>query len=133
MTILTDALAIIHSVIKPLGFEASVTFQRYKSSAGDGTEIYGSAIPLDVVLEFRQRSVRTAEGELSISSATITIVDLPALLAATPATTGGGKAGWVFTKDRVILPNGTKPPILNVGGFVDGGTGYLIPTEIYLG
>jgi len=133
MTILTDALGIIDEVTKSLEFQTTITFQRYKSSAGDGTEVYGSAVPLSVVLEFKQRSVRTAEGELSISSAILTIVDLPAIIAATPATAGGGKAGWVNTKDRIILPNGTKPPILNVGGFVDGGSGRLIPTEVYLG
>ncbi len=133
MSILTNALKVIDGVTKSLALQATITFERYQSSAGDGAETYGSPVTLYSVVEFKQRSVRTSSGELAQSTATLTIVDLPALVAATPAITGGGKAGWIFTKDRITLPNGAKQPILNVGGFVDGGGGQLIPTEVYLG
>lgn len=133
MSILTDALKVVDGVTKSLKLQATVTFERYMSSTGYGAEVYGGAATLSAILEYKQRSVRTSTGELAQSTATLTIVDLPALIAVTPAVTGGGKAGWVFTKDRITLPNGTKQPILNVGGFVDGGSGQLIPTEVYLG
>jgi len=133
MSILTNALGIADKVTKSLKLQTSVTFKRYKSSTGSGAESYGSAVSLSAVVEFKQRQVRSSTGELALSTATVTFLDVPALVAATPAVTGGGKAGWVFTKDYITLPNGSAPPILNVGGFVDGGSGQLIPAEVYLG
>lgn len=133
MSLLTDVLKTLDSVTKGLDLQTSFTFRRLTSATGYGVESYGSPTTLTGVLEFKQRSVRTSSGEMAQSTATLTLVDLPAIIAATPAVTGGGKAGWVFTKDEITLPNGTKPPILNVGGFVDGGGGNLIPTEVYLG
>jgi hypothetical protein len=133
MSLLTDVLKIADNVTKGLQLQASITFRRFSSIDGYGAESYGTSTTLPAILEFKQRSVRTSTGEMAQSTATLTLVDLPAVIAATPAVTGGGKLGWVFTKDEVTLPNGTKPPILNVGGFVDGGGGNLIPTEIYLG
>jgi hypothetical protein len=133
VSLLTDVLKTIDGVTKGLNLQTSFTFRRYSSSDGYGAESYGTSTTLMAVLEFKQRSVRTATGEMAQSTATLTLVDPAAVIAATPAVTGGGKLGWVFTKDEITLPNGTKPPILNVGGFVDGGGGNLIPTEVYLG
>jgi hypothetical protein len=75
----------------------------------------------------------SSTGIQAVSSATVTLLDLPATIAATPAVVGGGKEGWVFAKDRITLPNGNTQHILNVGGFVDGDSGRLIPTEVFLG
>jgi len=133
MSLLTDVLGIADGVTKSLGFQSSITFRRYLSSDGYGVETYGTPVPLSTVLEYKQRSVKTANGEMAQSTATLTMLDLPALIEATPLVVGGGLEGWVHTKDEITLPNGAKPPILNVGGFVDGGTGRLIPTEVYLG
>lgn len=133
MSLLTDVLKIIDGVTKPLELQATVTFRRYLSGGGYGDESYGSPVTLYTVLEYKQRAVKSMEGELAHSTATLTIVDLPALIAATPAVAGISLEGWMHTKDEITLPNGTKPPILNVGGFVDGGGGNLIPHEVYLG
>ncbi len=133
MSILTDALKTVDAITKSLKLQATVTFRRYLSSDAYGVESFGPVISLYTILEYKQRSVKTSTGILAQSTATLTIVDLPALILATPAVTGGGKAGWVFTKDQITLPNGYVAPILNVGGFVDGGGGNLIPTEVYLG
>jgi hypothetical protein len=134
MSLLTDVLKIADGVTKGLKLQAKVTFRRYQGSTdGYGTENYGSSISLSAVYEQKQRPVMTPAGDMAHSSAILTIVDLPALVGATPAVVGGGKAGWVHVKDSITLANGDKPPILNVGGFVDGGGGNLIPHEIYLG
>ena len=133
MSLLTDVLKIADSVTKSVKFQASITFRRYTGGTGYGVESYGSTVALYAVLEYKQRQVKTSTGVMAHSSATLTFLDLPAVIAATPAITGGGQSGWMFTKDEITLPNGTKPPILNVGGFVDGGGGNLIPTEVYLG
>lgn len=133
MSILTSALDIANKITKSMKLQAPITFERYLSGEGYGTESYGSTIPLTAVLEYKQRQVRAVGGELVLSTATLTLLDVTAVVAATPAIVNGGKAGWVFVKDRITLADGSKPAILNVGGFVDGGSGYLIPTEVYLG
>ena len=133
MSILTNALRTADKITKSLKLQTTVTFYRYRAGDGYGSETYGSAVSLSAVVEYKQRSIKTQSGEMAQSVATLTLLDLPALVAATPAVTGGGKAGWVFVKDQIVLPDSSKPPILNVGGFVDGGSGNLIPTEVYLG
>jgi hypothetical protein len=133
MSILTNALKIVDGVTKVLKFQSTITFERYLSEDEYGAESYGAAVPLSVIQELKQRSVKTPTGELATSTATLTFLDVPALVAATPNVTGGGKEGFIFANDRITLANGSVQPILNVGGFVDGENGRLIPTEVYLG
>lgn len=132
MSLLTDALGIAHGVTDSLGLQATVLFQRYQGSDGYGTENYSTAVSLKAVVEQKQQSVKSPSGEMAQSTATVTFLDIPALLAATPVVSGISLLGYVFTKDRIVLPNGLSQPILNVGGFVDGGSGRVIPTEVYL-
>lgn len=133
VSLLTDVLGIADAVTDSLELQGSVTFERYLGSDAYGTPIYGAPVSLKAAIDYKQRNAKTAEGELAISTATITFLNLAALLAATPAVAGAGAEGEMFTQDRIMLPNGNAQPILNVGGFVDGGTGRLIPTEVYLG
>jgi hypothetical protein len=133
MSLLTDVLNIADKVTASLKLQSSITLARYTGSDAYGTETYSGPVSLKVAVEYKQRSVKTSTGEIAISTATVTFLNLVALVAATPAVAGVSVEGEVFTQDKIVLPNGGVPPILNIGGFVDGGTGRLIPTEVYLG
>ncbi len=133
LSLLTDVLNVADSVTASLKLQNTVTFERYLGSDEYGTVTFGAPTILAAIVEYKQRSVKTSTGELTISPATVTFLNLAALLAATPAVVNGGAAGEIFTQDKITLPNGNSQPILNLGGFVDGGTGRLIPAEVYLG
>ncbi len=133
MSLLTGALGIVDSVTASLKLQATVTFARYLRSDGYGVKTYGTPVVLAAVVEKKQKSIRTLEGELTMSTAVVTFVNLPALIAATPEVAGVSKLGYVYAQDLITLPDGLSPPILNLGGFVDGGSGFSIPTEVYLG
>ena len=87
---------------------------------------YEPAVQLKAIVDWKQRQVRTPAGVLSVSRASILFLDTPALLA---ATAGEG----INDEDRITLPDGTTGPILDMGGFIDAGTGHPFATEVFLG
>lgn len=118
-------VAIADAVTRPL--QPTVSFERCTGWDGEGTLSYAEGVvPLQALVEEKQRNVRTTSGNLTISSVTVTFLDVAALAA---ATSGAG----VQVRDRITLPDGRTGPILNTGGFVDAGTGQPVATEVYLG
>ena len=125
LDVLRTGVKIADAITKPL--QPEVSFERCTGSDGFGTLAYAEGIvPLRAIVEEKQKNVRTSSGELTISSVTVTLLDVDALVA---ATVGAG----VQVQDRITLPDGRTGPILNTGGFVDAGTGRPIATEVYLG
>jgi hypothetical protein len=137
MSLLTDVLGVANEVTKSLELQTTVSFQRWLGSDGYGAETWGTVVVLDAVVEFKQRQVKSSRmssvGEVVMSSARITFLNLTQLLAATPAVTGKSAVGVINPQDRIVVTGSVEQPILTVDGFVDGGSGRLIPTEVYLG
>jgi RNase P/RNase MRP subunit POP5 len=84
------------------------------------------ATPLQAIVDWKQRQLRTQEGILSVSRASVAFLNVQAL---STATNGEG----VNDEDIIVLPDGTTGPILDMGGFIDAGTGHPVATEVYLG
>lgn len=125
LTVLRSGVKVIDKIVKPL--EPSVSYMRYVTNAdGYGTNSYAPAVSLRAVVDWKQRQVRTAAGILSVSRAMVMFLDINALNAAT------GSAG-IGDNDRIVLPDGTTGPILDMSGFIDAGTGHPLATEVYLG
>lgn len=125
MTILDVGVAIANKVTKSLKLQATVIYEREIGTDGYGTRTYGSAVPLRAIVDFTSKQVRTQDGVLTVTRATITLLDRPAIVA---ATNGDG----VGNNDRFTLPDGDTGPILDIGGFVQEG-GALIPTTVMIG
>lgn len=106
--------------------QTTVTYRRYSSSDQYGKKQLLAATPLRALVENKLRRVPSQSGVITDSTITITLLDVNAISAAT----GGAGIG---VNDEIVLPNGSTNPILNVGGFVDAGTGQPIATEVYLG
>lgn len=124
LTILRSGVEIANKVTKPL--QATVSYKRYLSSSGTGTKTYAPTVQLKAIVDWRQKQLRTQSGILSVSRAAVLFIDIAALFS---ATAGNG----INDEDIITLPDGTTGPILDMGGFIDAGTGHPIATEIFLG
>lgn len=129
LDIVRSAVKIADEVTKPL--QATVSFRHYVSSDWQGTKIYdpplaSPATSLRAIVDWKQKQVRTQEGILSVSRASVMFLDIAALVAAT-----GGEG--VDDNDLIVLPDGTTGPILDMSGFIDAGTGRPVATEVWLG
>ena len=129
LDVVSSGVKIADTVTKPL--QATVQFRHYVSSDGEGTRTYvppvgQPALELVAIVDWKQKHLRTATGELSVSRASIMFLDVAALAAAT-------NNEGVDDNDIIILPDGTTGPILDMSGFIDAITGQPVATEVWLG
>lgn len=106
--------------------QSVVRYQRYVSANGQGDVTYASSVDIRAHVDWTRKQVRTKTGELSLSRAVITILDIASVVA---ATSGRG----FDDKDKFTLPDGTTGPILALQGYIDAGTTHPISTEVMLG
>jgi hypothetical protein len=125
LTVLRSGVRIADKVTRPL--QCTVGFERCTGLDDQGARAYAEGIiSLRAIVDSKVQQVRNAQGILDASRATITLLDVVALDAAT------GNRG-VMTEDRFTLQDGTTGPVLNVGGFADAGTGRQVTTQVYIG
>lgn len=106
--------------------QATVMYEREISADPYGTKIYVAAMPLHAIVDFTAHQVRTREGTVTVTRATIDLLDIKEVVAATD---GEG----IGNDDRFTLPDGDTGPILDIRGFVDAGTTHPIATTVMLG
>lgn len=121
---LRAGIAAADGVLKPL--QASVRFYRCTAIDKAGKKTYASAVLLLAHIDLAQKKVETSGGELLSTTATITFLDVAAVAS---ATAGLG----IREVDKIVLPSGATGPIIDIGGYVDPGTGYPVATEVTLG
>jgi hypothetical protein len=124
LNVVRSAVKTADLATRPL--QATVSYQRYTGQDALGDPSFATPVSLLAIVDWRARQRRTATGVLTVSRAMVTFLDAPALAA---ATAGNG----IDDKDVLTLPDGTAGPILDLGGFVDAGTGLPIATEAFLG
>lgn len=129
LDVVRSAVAIVDGVTAPL--QATVSFRHYVSSDAYGTKLYTPdeslpAAQLKAIVDFKQKQLRTSEGILSVSRASVIFLDIAALLAAT-------NNEGLDDHDIIVLPDGSTGDILDMGGFVDAVLGIPVATEAFLG
>jgi hypothetical protein len=124
LNVVRSAVKTADLATRPL--QATVSYQRYTGQDAFGDPSFAASVSLLAIVDWRARQRRTATGVLTVSRAMVTFLDASALAA---ATAGNG----IDDKDVLTLPDGTTGPILDLGGFVDAGTGLPIATEAFLG
>lgn len=115
---------VANKVTQPL--QATVTYQRALAGDGYGSFTFDSPITLRAIVDFGRKQVRTKEGMLTVTRATIDLLDVAAVVA---ATNGEG----IGNNDIFTLPDGDSGIILDISGFVDAGTGHPVATTVMLG
>lgn len=123
LDVLRKGVQTLDSVTKDL--QATVTYRRKTGNDGYGP-IHGSPVSLRAIVDYKSVQVRTTDGTLTVSRAVITLLNITEIEA---ATAGQG----IDNDDIFILPDGDTGPILDIGGFIDRGTGHPIATEVMLG
>src|SRR4051812_17152216 len=125
--ILRSAVAIANSVTRSLNFQAVVLYERDLGEDSEGTRVFAvPPVPLHAIVDFQGVTVRTRDGVLTVSRATIDLLDIKEIIAATD---GEG----IGNNDRFTLPDGDTGPILDISGFVDAGTTHPIATTVKIG
>ncbi len=125
LDVLRSGIKVADKVTKPL--QAIVMYSR---ETGPSTSGYGGAyapaVPLHAIIDYRAVQVRTKDGVLSATRATITLLNIDEVVAAT----GGLGIG---NNDVFVLPDGDTGPTLDLSGFIDAGTGNPIATTVMMG
>lgn len=124
LDVVRSAVAVADKVTRPL--QSTVTYKRRIGQDGFGKVTYAIPVQLKAIVDWKARRVRTISGQDTVSRASITFLDITALAAAT------GGAG-IDDDDKIIMQDGSTGPILDLGGFIDPGTGVPIATEVMLG
>ena len=106
--------------------QATVTFERKLADTAYGPSGFGSPVKMRAIVDWKQKQVRTPEGVLSVTRASVLFLDVAEVAKAT------GNEG-ISDQDKITLPDGTTGPILDMSGFIDAGTGQPVATEVYLG
>lgn len=122
---LRAGVASANSVTRDL--QALVTYKRaVADSSGYGAFTYPTSVQLHAIVDYTARQVRTRDGVLTVTRATIDLLDIDEVIA---ATSGEG----IGNDDIFILPDGDTGPILDIAGFIDRETTHPIATTVMLG
>lgn len=125
LNVVRKGIKVADKVVKSL--EAEVSYYRFLGDDDEyGTPRFASAVKLRAIVEWKQRSLRTMTGQLSVSRSSVQFLSIQALVLATD---GEG----IDDNDKIVLPDGTTGPILDMSGFIDAGTGHPLATEVFLG
>jgi len=112
---LTDAVATVDAETADL--QPEVTISRWLGQDALGKPRYAAPVRVPAIVEWKQRAVRTRAGADTTSRAYVGIL----------------RPFSVSERDKVVLPDGTTGPILDMGGFVSRATGRPIFVEVWLG
>ena len=123
LDVLRAGVKLADKVTKPL--QSTVQYER--ETTGDGYGVtFLPPVPLRAIVDFNSKQVRTADGVLTVTRATIELLDVAEIVAAT-----GGEG--IGNSDKFTLPDGDTGPTLDIGGFIDAGTGHPIATTVMIG
>lgn len=118
-------IKVADKVTKPM--QAEVMYLRaVADTSGYGNFTYPSSFPLRAIVDFSSKQVRTKDGILTVTRATVGLLDVAKVV---EATAGQG----IGNDDRFILPDGDVGIVLDISGFIDAGTGHPVATTVMLG
>jgi hypothetical protein len=97
--------------------QAVVTYEPWLGQDDYGNEEFGPVVSMNAIVDNSMRDRPSSTGQLVVSRAKVTF---PRPIS-------------VDTRDRIILPDGTTGPIIDVMGVVDRATGKPYATDVLLG
>lgn len=116
LPIIRSGIALADKMTKDL--QPKVKLEKFIGVTGSGKRTYSAAVMVPAIVDWKQKHVMTASGQLAVSRASVMFLD-PTIL--------------VDDDDRITLPDGTTGPIIDMAGFIDAETGHPVSTEVFLG
>lgn len=107
--------------------QAEITYRAWESETNFGVITYGTAKKYRVILDLKNFEMKDPAGRELLVVAYIAFIY--------PVTPNGatGRVEPIDERDEITLPDGSKPKIVVVSGFVDSGTGNPYFHEVWLG
>jgi hypothetical protein len=121
---LRSGIKLADKITKPL--QSTVTYERAMGTDGYGGISYASSVQMRAIVDYASKMVRTQSGELTVTRATVTLLDVDEIIR---VTSGNG----IGNNDRFTLQDGDTGAILDISGFIDAGTGNPVATTVMLG
>lgn len=124
--IVRDAVALADSITKSL--QPTVAHSAWTGQDVFGTATYATAVNRDAIVEYKIRDkLQSSTGKVIQSQALITIIG--------PITANGasGRVEPIDSRDKIVLPDGTTGPIIDVEGIVDPITNKPYMYQIWIG
>lgn len=118
MSLLGEFIALADDLTNQFGLKPTVGYRKYTHADGAGQKFYETETPVEkrALVVRATKLVRRFDGTEGVSTAQVTFLD-PTV---------------VSEHDEITLPDGTKPVIVSLSGFVDD-TQATVYTDIYLG
>lgn len=126
--IVASAVSIARTVT--LDLQPTITLQQWTGEDSFGKKTYATAQSLRAIVEEKQKSFKTDQGQDAVSKTYIAVLEP---IDAATASAGYTRKNPVDERDLITLPDGTTGPILDVDGLVNGATGVPFYSQIYLG
>jgi len=125
--IVRNAVATADTITKDL--QATVTHYAWTGQNDTAAPTYGSGVSRKAIVEMKQRLVRKPNGDEIVARARVMFLALPT------ANGASGRREPIDPRDKIVLPDGTTGPILDVTGLVDAEstTGRSYFAEVWLG
>jgi hypothetical protein len=107
--------------------QATVTHEAWIASDSFGAPVFATAVQRQALVEYRQQLRRANDGQEVMQRARVTFVE--------PVSANGAadRREPIDPRDRIVLPDGTTGPILDVAGMADPSTGAPYALEVALG
>jgi len=117
VSLVSNAVALADSLASKFSLQSSISHEACVAVSGNGNRTFGTPVTRSAVVVKKQKLVKTASGEIVMSTAYLAFL--------TPVVIG--------LLDRITLQDGSTGPILNTEGFINVETGNPALTEVYLG
>jgi len=126
-SIVRSAVKIVDRTTKTLQVEVTHLAWIGQSADGYGTPIFAGGVKRLAIVDQQQRPRLTSAGE------EIFIVGYVCFVRPLPPNGATGRVEPVDRRDRIVLPDGSSGPIVDVNSFLDPATGRGYITEIWIG
>lgn len=118
-------VAVAHQVTASL--QVDVSLARWTGQDSMGAVTYVAAADYLALVEYKVRLHTTASGKIVQTRAKVTF------LVVIPPHGAVGRTEPIDSRDRIVLPDGTTGPIVDVAGLVNPSTERPYMLEVYLG
>lgn len=112
--IIRSGVAIADNLTQSL--QPSVTHEPFTGKNGEGGYSYGTGVQRAALVERKAKMVRNAQGEEVVSTHVVTF------LRPIAANGSPGRREPIDHRDRMTMPDGSKPKILSIEDFTDKDT-----------